>query len=118
MTAEINLEKFKTLLLERRQTLLKAKNEGEAAAQTVELDQTRIGRISRMDALQAQAMQQESNRRRNQEINNIRVALQRIDEGDYGFCLQCGDQIAKQRLEYNPVVSYCIVCATDLESPA
>jgi DnaK suppressor protein len=116
MTTTIDLVKFKVLLLARQQTLITVKTEGEVAAQTVELDQARMGRLSRMDALQAQAMLQESDRRRNQELRDIAAALLRIAEHDYGYCLDCGDVILEQRLEYNPAVSLCIICATKTES--
>ena len=75
-----------------------------------------MGRLSRMDALQSQAMLKESDRRRTQELNLIAAALQRIDDDDYGFCLECGELIAMPRLEYNPAVSCCIACATKTES--
>lgn len=116
MTTGIGLEKFKTLLLARRLALQDIKSEGEQAAETVQLDQARMGRLSRMDALQAQAMLQECDRRRNLELKNITAALQRIAEDDYGYCLECGEVIAEQRLEYNPAVVHCIACASKTES--
>ena len=115
MTKGIDPEKFKTLLLARRLALLDIKKQGEQAAETVQLDQARMGRLSRMDALQAQAMLQESDRRRNLELKNITAALQRIDEDDYGFCLGCGEIIAEQRLQYNPAANHCIACAAKKE---
>ena len=115
MATGINSEKFKTLLLARRLALQDIKTEGEQAAETVQLDQARMGRLSRMDALQAQAMLQESNRRRNLELKNITAALQRIAEDDYGYCLECGKVIDEQRLHYNPAVDHCIACAAKKE---
>lgn len=116
MTTGIDPETFKALLLMRRQALLDVKTQGEQAAQTVELDQARVGRLSRMDALQAQAMLRESDRRRNQELKQIAAALKRIDQDDYGWCLECGEIIAEQRLKFNPASSHCIKCATKIET--
>ena len=51
---------------------------GEASAGTVELDQQRVGRLSRMDAMQAQAMAQASGRRREETLRGIASALARL----------------------------------------
>ncbi len=80
----------------------------------VELDQTRVGRLSRMDALQGQAMAQEQQRRREAEILRIGAALKRIDDGDYGWCLKCGDAVARARLESDPAAPLCVDCAGQL----
>ena len=68
-------------------------------AQVVELDQSKVGRLSRMDAMQAQAMAVESVARREQKLLDIAAALQRLDEGEYGWCLECGEEIATARLQ-------------------
>ena len=44
-----------------------------------------------MDALQGQAMSQELGRRRRLELQKIASALARIDSGDFGWCLRCGE---------------------------
>jgi len=62
----MNIEKHKTALLDLKQSLLQAQETGDQAEQTVELDQARVGRLSRMDAMQAQAMSKETGRRRRQ----------------------------------------------------
>lgn len=56
------------------------------ARQTVELDQQAVGRLSRMDALQAQAMAQAQERKRNADLVRIDMAIRRLEEGDYGYC--------------------------------
>ena len=81
------------------------------ARRTVELDQTRVGRLSRMDALQVQAMSVETNRRRKVELQQIEAALARIEEGDFGYCVSCGEAIAPKRLAHNPTTPVCIECA-------
>jgi DnaK suppressor protein len=78
----------------------------------VELDQQAVGRLSRMDALQVQAMALETSRRRGVELRRIAAALARMDEGDYGYCLECGEEIAVRRLELDPAAPLCITCAS------
>ena len=106
---------YRAILLTLRQSLLKAQETGDEAEQTVELDQTRVGRLSRMDALQAQAMSKETGRRRRQKLLQIDAALRRIEEDDYGYCQECGEDIAPARLEVDPAVLLCISCASAKE---
>ena len=113
---KLNVEQIRTLLLNQRQVVLEILESSEQGAATVELDQTRVGRLSRMDALQAQAMSQESLRRRRIELNNITAALARIDSGDYGLCTECGDEIVYGRLEIDPAGPLCVNCARALEN--
>lgn len=77
----------------------------------VELDQTRVGRLSRMDAMQHQAMATAQSERRKLERSRIEAALARIENGTYGECLRCGDDIASQRLRADPATPVCVVCA-------
>jgi len=84
---------------------------GEGGTRPVTLDQTSVGRLSRMDAMQAQAMAQATQARRRQLRQRIVAALARMDEGDYGYCLTCGEPIAKGRLEIDPATATCIAHA-------
>ena len=89
---------------------------GKAATATVVLDQSSVGRLSRMDALQGQAMAQASQRRRVDQLRRIAAALARIDSGDYGYCLDCDEEIAPGRLAGDPAVTLCIECAGKREA--
>ena len=84
---------------------------GRADLATVSLDQQSVGRLSRMDALQRQAMAQAQGRRREAERRKIAAALARLDEGDYGYCTECGEEIAPARLRADPTVPTCLSCA-------
>jgi DnaK suppressor protein len=77
----------------------------------VELDQARVGRLSRMDALQVKEMAAETARRRDAELNRIAAALARIKDGEFGWCLNCGEAIAPKRLENDPAAPNCFGCA-------
>ena len=78
----------------------------------VELDQSQVGRLSRMDAMQVQEMALEQERRREIEIKRINAALVRIAEGEYGFCSKCGEGISPKRLEFDPSTPMCVDCAS------
>ena len=111
----VDRDKFRQLLLKQKQELLDVRESGRAAAGTVKLDQSSVGRLSRMDALQAQAMHQEAARRREQQLRAIEIALAKIESGDYGYCDECGEEIAEQRLLINPTVAFCISCSSRME---
>ena len=83
----------------------------DESSQVVELDQARVGRLSRMDALQAQAMSQASGRRRELMLTKITAALARMDKDDYGLCQSCDEAINPKRLEFDPTAVLCIACA-------
>lgn len=89
---------------------------GAEAAQPVELDQSRVGRLSRMDAMRSQAMSVEIERRRTLQISRIRAAIKRIDDSEFGYCLKCGEAISPKRLEIDPAAHLCIACASLAES--
>lgn len=77
----------------------------------VELQQDSVGRLSRMDAMQQQAMAQATERRRRAERARIEAALGRLDEGEWGWCTACGNEIAEKRLAHDPSVAKCVGCA-------
>lgn len=105
------IEKQK-IMLEKQLIELRAFAEiSKRDAETVELDQSKVGRLSRMDALQQQAMHAEQNRRRLNQIKQITVALVRIEQDDYGCCQDCGEEINPQRLQIAPATEYCTQCA-------
>jgi DnaK suppressor protein len=102
---------FKEVLLAKQQELQAIDAMSEDARKAVELDQQSVGRLSRMDAMQGQAMAQAQNRQRRRELTRIEMALTRLQNGDYGYCDNCGDPIAKRRLEVDPAAGFCIRCA-------
>ncbi len=114
MTGDIDLNYFSERLSKLRSETAETAEHANAAAQTVELDQNRIGRLSRMDAMQSQAMAQANKQRQQALIKEIDVAILRIERGDYGRCLECDEFIAPKRLEVDPTALYCIDCAAKL----
>lgn len=84
---------------------------GRQAQETVMLDQQAVGRLSRMDALQQQAMAKATQQRRIQLKTRIQAALVRIKEDEFGYCNECGDDIPVKRLDLDPTVLTCVSCA-------
>ncbi|MCG6976784.1 MAG: TraR/DksA family transcriptional regulator [Acidiferrobacterales bacterium] len=115
MTAKEEIAYFREQLLARRKAIVNAGQEDSASTSAVELDQSRVGRVSRVDAMQAQAMSVAAAGRREQEIARIDAALARMDEGEYGYCLKCGREIVSARLQIDPAASHCVDCAASLE---
>jgi DnaK suppressor protein len=105
-----DLDYFRNRLVLLRAELTAAAADTDAAS-IVELDQTRVGRLSRMDAMQAQAMAQESGRRREAMLVAIDLALGRIEADEYGLCNDCDELINPKRLDFDPTVRRCIKCA-------
>ena len=108
---KIDVKAYKKRLTGMREEVEKLSEVTEEARQPVQLDQTVIGRLSRMDALQTQAMQLETERRRTVEIQRIDAALKRMDEGEFGYCVSCGINIELKRLENDPTTPTCLDCA-------
>jgi DnaK suppressor protein len=108
---QIDLGATQTRLRARREELLRLTAAHEDESDPVEVDQARGGRLSRMDALQSQAMAAEVERRREVEVARIEGALARIEQGDYGDCVSCGEPIAPRRLQLDPATPLCLRCA-------
>ena len=111
-TAETDLDRLRRNLADRLDGLRRSTAATADDRRPVELDQSSVGRLSRMDALQMQAMAQATEGRRAREILRIEATLKRIDAGDYGWCVSCGEAIAPKRLAADPTVPTCIDCAS------
>jgi DnaK suppressor protein len=107
MRDDIDLNNFKQRLDKR---LYEIKQNQKPIA-PVTLDQSRVGRLSRMDAMQQQAVAQAAARLTAMEEHRIRRALDRIKSGEYGFCINCDEEISEGRLRVDPSMLTCIACA-------
>ena len=105
------VKQFRVLIQQKISELAAEDDLGRGGQRTVELDQQSVGRLSRMDALQSQAMAQAQQRRRDSQKIALAAALRRMDEGEFGYCEDCGDVIAEARLKANPAMMLCISCA-------
>ncbi len=108
---EADIVFFRALLLKRRDELQAQSSASAEKRKPVELDQQSVGRLSRQDALQQQAMQNAQEARRTAELLRIDAALARIEDGEFGYCAECGEEIARARLETDPTIARCVGCA-------
>jgi len=69
-----------------------------------------IGRVSRMDAINNKSINEAALRKAQDMLKKINISLDRIDDDNFGSCIQCGDPIPIQRLLLMPG-SLCIKCA-------
>ncbi|NOD77320.1 MULTISPECIES: TraR/DksA C4-type zinc finger protein [unclassified Ruegeria] len=102
---------FETKIRERLAELEQLSASGQKAQAVVELDQQAVGRLSRMDALQNQAMAKAQQTNRDIEKSRLQAALVRIEEEEYGYCEDCGDRIPDARLTLDLAAIRCVNCA-------
>jgi DnaK suppressor protein len=84
---------------------------GAGDRKPVALDQQSVGRLSRQDSLQVQAMAMANDARRAVELRRIDAALKRLDADEYGWCVECGEAIDPKRLQIDPATPRCRDCA-------
>ncbi len=106
---------FEERLLDEQEQIMGVADLISYTAKPVILDQSSVGRLSRMDAMQSQAMAQAGAERQQQRLVLIEQALHRLDDDIFGRCLDCDDFIALARLELEPTSEHCIKCASLLE---
>lgn len=107
----MNLTPFKKILEVERSELVAASDDTSADRKPVELDQQSVGRLSRMDAIQGQAMANAQEGRRAARLQMIEAALKRFETDDYGYCAECDEEIPPKRLEVDPAAPRCVKCA-------
>lgn len=99
-------------LSDRRREIAADSKRSAESRRPVALDQQSVGRLSRMDAMQQQAMDEATERTRRRDLLRIERAEARLRDGEYGYCEACGEEIAKRRLEVDPMAERCVGCAT------
>ena len=107
----IDIDKAKARLEAKRAELLELSDISSQARDPVELDQQSVGRLSRMDAMQHQAMATALERNRKTDLARIDQAMTRITDGDYGYCVECDSEIPDGRLAIDPMAEKCVNCA-------
>ena len=81
-----------------------------ASANPVVLDQSSVGRLSRMDAMQQQAMVKATREKVRLRLTQCKVALSAFDRDDYGLCRKCEEPIDCRRLSAKPEAPFCLEC--------
>jgi RNA polymerase-binding transcription factor len=90
--------------------LLKSMESTKAALEPVLLDQTAVGRLSRMDLLQNQGLTKNLAEREQVKLAQIQQALERMEQGSYGVCTECGAAVPFERLFVFPEAPTCAGC--------
>lgn len=107
----IDLQLATKRLEAKKQEILHQSELSREARNTVELDQQAVGRLSRMDAMQQQAMAEAQERTRQLDLQRIDMACRRLKDGDYGYCADCDEEIPDGRLAIDPMAEKCVRCA-------
>ena len=111
MAVIIDIDYFEAKLKQRHTVLLELSTQAKSSEKPVELDQTSVGRLSRMDAMQQQSMALAEKSRREAELKRIEQALRLIEDDEYGYCVSCGEEMDPRRLELDPSIMVCLNCA-------
>jgi len=107
----VNKHKATSQLKAKRQELEELSTLSAQARDPVALDQQSVGRLSRMDAMQQQAMSNATEQTRQRDLIRVEAAERRLRDGGYGYCEECGEEIAEARLNIDPMAERCINCA-------
>lgn len=108
------LEEFRNLLIDEKRALI------EKAAHTIEneIELSKDDMADEADLASALTDQNLSLRLRGRErslMDKIDLALERIDDGEFGECVVCGEDITLKRLRARPVTTMCISCKEEQE---
>ena len=102
------MEHYRDKLIVEQKEIIASLGAGDDAV--VELCHTKVGRLSRMDAMQSQALAQDVRRRRQARLLAIAKALHRLEEDEYGYCFECGNDIDTRRLDIDATAEFCVAC--------
>jgi len=108
------LKKFQDLLEEKRKDILKRAQQTLSQDMTLDVDDL----PDEMDLAASEYLQSFTFRLRGREkvfLDKIQKAIERIEEGNFGTCEECGEEISAKRLEARPETTLCIRCKEDQE---
>ncbi|MFT4604369.1 MAG: DnaK suppressor protein [Rhodothermales bacterium] len=108
--SDIDLNVQRRVLTELEEELRRQVEQPDASATSVAPDNA-IGRLTRMEALQAQQIGEAGKRRLKQRLFKVRKALESIDAGTYGQCVRCGKGVPPGRLQIMPETRVCVACS-------
>lgn len=110
------IEELRSLLIEKQRELRAQLSSSDLSTKPVKLDQQSVGRVSRIDAIQQQQMAIANQQQTGQLLKHVELALNRIEAGEYGVCVQCEEPIAFARLQAQPIATLCIECQSTAET--
>jgi DnaK suppressor protein len=104
------LEKFKTQLMEKRDAIL---NEaGKTLSEMTDQNSNVPDPNDRATIESDRSFELRIRERERTLLGKIEEALERVEEGSFGICEECGEDIGMKRLEARPVTTLCIDCKT------
>lgn len=111
---EAQIEVYRERLLELKKTIEAALLQS-AGERPIEKSGSTIGRLSRMDAMQVQAMGQLGRSQLEVRLQRIDGALHSVRSGWYGLCRECKEAISLKRLDAMPEAPFCVPCQESFE---
>ena len=111
--AELSPKQLKALeaMLKQLQSELQEQLQlSKSSTAAVTLDQTLVGRVSRMDAMQQQSVALSTKEKAETRLRKVNIALAAMESGDYGYCARCDEGIGYDRLSAQPEARLCITC--------
>lgn len=96
--------------LRRVLTRLERSIQSNGNGRPTEIDQSTVGRLSRIEAIQNQGLTRSLHERERIKAEQVATALRRIDEGSYGSCTTCREPIHFERLMVFPEAGTCKSC--------
>lgn len=109
--AKSKLDKYRELLLQTKIEVLRASEAGEGGDSDHGRDQADLASVAEQleNKLALSRVERE-------QLREIDLALERIEEGTYGACVQCGQPIPEKRLKAIPHATLCIECKSRIET--
>ena len=98
--------------LQRSLARLERSMRSNGASRTPDLDQSAVGRLSRIEALQNQGMTQNLHERERLQLEQVLKALERIEDGTFGYCADRRAPIRFERLLVFPETLNCAACGS------
>ena len=104
-----------SVLLSNKTKLEQQLLDAESATGVVILDQSSVGRVSRVDAMQQQSMAVSTRAIAEASLRKVLKTLKRMDAEDFGYCGECDKPIQFNRLKVQPQASHCLKCQDQLD---
>ncbi|HVL58281.1 MAG TPA: TraR/DksA C4-type zinc finger protein [Burkholderiaceae bacterium] len=116
MLNQPQLESFRERIRHELELVRTALSATSASAPDVEADPQRIGRLSRIDVIQQQALSAGRKQMLLRQQRRLEAALARLAGGEFGVCCQCGSPIPLERLQVDPAAPFCMACQEEIDA--
>jgi DnaK suppressor protein len=117
MSDHLSDEVLKDLRQALEEQRAKITNDNKKALDNLRVEQDRGGRDSVDESNEEvdKATTLRMSDRNRKYLTKINTALERLEEGEYGYCVECGEPIPEKRLKARPVTIFCIECKEERE---